>query len=94
MGALNDYQQQVARPPGSTFGNPSYYDVTPSDAVNVRSDTVLVGVNADGVAGDVAIEQTDGRTFIFNDVQPGGSFCADVVKVTEFLQRQILPTQI
>ena len=81
MGALDNYKKQIATPPGSRYGDPSYYDVTPSDSVPVRSDTVLVGVNASGGAGDIAIEQTDGTTFTFNDMQPGGSFCSDVVKV-------------
>lgn len=59
----------------------SYHDVTPNDSVDVRKDTVLVGINGDGAAGDIVIEQRDGSTFTFKSLNPGGSFCCNPVKI-------------
>ena len=59
----------------------SYHDVTPNDSVEVRKDTVLVGINGDGTMGDISIEQNDGSTFIFKSVAVGGSFCCNPLKV-------------
>ena len=58
-----------------------YFDVTPSDNLELPTNVVLIGVNGDGTSGDIAIEQADGSTFVFKGVEAGGSFCSNAVKV-------------
>jgi len=72
---LRDQYQKLTEGTGITY----------MDAVLTDTDDTfticVVGINGDGAAGDIVIEQADGSEFTFSAAQPGASFNVSANKV-------------
>lgn len=74
MSSLSTAYRQLTLPPR----NPIYQSFTPSDSNATPESTILIGLNGDAVAGDIALEwDLPGGTtasFTLKNAQPGASF--------------------
>lgn len=76
MSSLQDSIRKVSKPP-----NYIYEIVTPSDSINLKPTVSVVGINGSGAAGDIAVEQLDGSTFVFENMQPGAFAYINIIKI-------------
>lgn len=76
MSSLQASIRKISKPPSYI-----YEAITPSDENTLDPGVTIVGVNGNGTAGNIVVEQIDGTNFTFNSMQPGSSAFINPVKV-------------